>query len=85
MIYVGLLKPHKNVLRLLRAFARVRDDMPHRLLLVARHHGLRHIDNAALALAARLAPRVQLIEDLPLPELIGRVRSAQFATAALVA
>ena len=80
MIYVGLLKPHKNVLRLLRAFARVRDDLPHRLVLVARHRGVRHIDSAALALAARLAPRVQLIEHLPLPELIAAVRSAQIAT-----
>lgn len=79
MIYVGLLKPHKNVLRLLRAFARVRDDLPHRLVLVARHRGLRNIDSAALALAAGLHPRVQLVEDLPLPELIGRVRTAQFA------
>jgi glycosyltransferase involved in cell wall biosynthesis len=79
MIYVGLLKPHKNVLRLLRAFARVRDDIPHRLVLVARHRGVRNIDSAALALAARLHPRVQLVEQLPLPELIARVRSAQIA------
>jgi len=79
MIFVGLLKPHKNVLRLLRAFARVRDDIPHRLVLVARHRGVRHIDEAALALAAQLAPRVELVHDLPLPELIARVRSAQFA------
>jgi glycosyltransferase involved in cell wall biosynthesis len=40
---------------------------------------LRNIDSAALALAAGLHPRVQLVEDLPLPELIGRVRAAQFA------
>jgi glycosyltransferase involved in cell wall biosynthesis len=79
MIYVGLLKPHKNVLRLLRAFARVRDDIPHRLVLVTRHRGVRNIDTAALALAARLSPRVELVEDLPLPELIGRVQSAQIA------
>ena len=79
MIYVGLLKPHKNVLRLLRAFARIRDDIPHRLVLVADHRGVRNIDSAALALAARLQPRVQLVEHLPLPELIARVQSAQIA------
>jgi glycosyltransferase involved in cell wall biosynthesis len=79
MIYVGLLKPHKNVFRLLRAFARVQDQIPHRLVLVARHRGMRNIDTAALALAARMQPRVQLVADLSLPELIGRVQSAQIA------
>jgi glycosyltransferase involved in cell wall biosynthesis len=79
MIYVGLLKPHKNVLRLLRAFARVQDQIPHRLVLVAHHRGVRNIDTAALALAARLQPRVQLVAHLPLPELIARVQSAQIA------
>ena len=62
MIYVGLLKPHKNVFRLLRAFERVQDEIPHRLVLVAHHRGVRNIDTAALALAARLQPRVQLVE-----------------------
>jgi glycosyltransferase involved in cell wall biosynthesis len=79
MIFVGLLKPHKNVLRLLRAFAQVRDRIPHRLVLVARHEGLRNFDREALALAAAHADRVELVQDLPFSELLARVASAQFA------
>jgi glycosyltransferase involved in cell wall biosynthesis len=79
LIFVGLLKPHKNVLRLLRAFARVRDRIPHRLVLVARHRDVRNVDREALALAAKLGDRVELVEEVPFAELVGRVRSAQAA------
>ena len=79
MIFVGLLKPHKNVARLLRAFARVRDLIPHRVVLVARHRGVRNIDRAALELAATHADRVEIVQDLPFAELVARVAAAQFA------
>lgn len=79
MIFVGLLKPHKNVLRLLRAFASVRDRIPHRLVLVARHRDIRNIDREALALARKMPDRVELVEELPFAELVARVKSAQFA------
>jgi len=79
MIFVGLLKPHKNVARLLRAFLRVRDRIPHRLVLVARHEGLRHVDREALAIARAHADRIELVADLPFAELVARVRGAQCA------
>ncbi len=79
MIFVGLLKPHKNVARLLRAFASVRERIPHVLVLVGRHRDLRHVDREALSLAAALGHRVELVEQLPLPELVARVRAADFA------
>ena len=79
MIFVGLLKPHKNVLRLLRAFARVKDRIPHRLVMVARHRNVRNVDRAALDLAASLGDRVELLEDVPFDDLVHRVASAQFA------
>jgi glycosyltransferase involved in cell wall biosynthesis len=79
MIFVGLLKPHKNALRLLRAFARVRDRIPHRLVMVARHRNVRNVDQAALDLAATLGDRVEVIEDVPFDDLVRRVASAQFA------
>jgi glycosyltransferase involved in cell wall biosynthesis len=40
-VYVGNFKRHKNVPLLLRAFARVRDRIPHRLVLIGRREGLR--------------------------------------------
>ncbi len=79
MIFVGLLKPHKNVARLLRAFARVRDRIPHRIVLVARHRDVRNVDRDALALARSLGERVELVQDLPFAELVARVHAAQAA------
>ncbi|MEP7328924.1 MAG: glycosyltransferase family 1 protein [Betaproteobacteria bacterium] len=79
IIYVGLLKPHKNVTRLLRAFERICAAIPHRLVLVAHHARVRNVDHKALALMARLADRVELIDDLPQDDLVARVKAAQFA------
>ncbi len=82
IIFVGLLKPHKNVARVLRAFASVRDRIPHRLVLVARHRDVRNVDRDALALVRTLGDRVELVEELPFAELVARVAAAQFAVQA---
>jgi glycosyltransferase involved in cell wall biosynthesis len=79
IIFVGLLKPHKNVTRLLRAFDSVSAAIPHRLVLVAHHARVRNVDREALALIARLGDRVELIDDLPQDELVARVQAAQFS------
>ncbi len=78
IIFVGLLKPHKNVTRLLRAFESVSAAVPHRLVLVAHHARVRNVDREALALIARLGDRVELIDDLPQDELVARVKDAAF-------
>jgi alpha-1,3-rhamnosyl/mannosyltransferase len=67
------------VLRLLRAFASVRNRIPHRLVLVARQTGIRNVDRAALSLAQSLGERVEMHEDIPFVDLVARVRRAQFA------
>lgn len=79
MIFVGLLKPHKNVGRLVRAFLRVRERIPHRLVLVARHAGIRNVDREALALAQAHPDRIELVADVPFAELVARVSAAQCA------
>ena len=65
LLFVGLVKPHKNLSGLLRAFEAVSGEIAHRLIVVGRHTGLRDVDSAALEQAARLAPRVELLEDIP--------------------
>jgi glycosyltransferase involved in cell wall biosynthesis len=40
-LYLGNVKPHKNVPMLLRAFARLVDQLPHRIVLIGRREGLR--------------------------------------------
>ena len=66
MIFVGLLKPHKNVGRLLRAFARVQRRIPHRLVLVARHEGFATSTARRSRWLRTLGDRVELVDDLPL-------------------
>lgn len=76
LAFVGLVKPHKNLLGVLRAFETLIPTIPHRLMVVGRHTGLRDVDQAALALARRLGNRVSLVENIPLPRLIELVRGA---------
>jgi glycosyltransferase involved in cell wall biosynthesis len=64
LLFVGLVKPHKNLLGLLRAFDILAPIIPHRLIVVGRHTGLHDVDDASLALASRLAPRVELLENV---------------------
>jgi glycosyltransferase involved in cell wall biosynthesis len=77
LVFVGLVKPHKNLLGLLRAFQSITDRVPHRLIIVGRQSGLREVDHAAIDLARRLAPRVDLRADIALPGLIELVAGAE--------
>jgi glycosyltransferase involved in cell wall biosynthesis len=76
LLFVGLVKPHKNLVGLLHAFESIASAFPHRLVVVGRHAGLREVDAEALALAARLAPRVELIDSLPRERLAALVAGA---------
>jgi len=76
LLFVGLVKPHKNLRGLLLAFETIASMIPHRLIVVGRHTGLRGVDAAALALAERLAPRVELLESVPQPRLADLVAGA---------
>ena len=48
VLYAGNVKPHKNLSRLLDAFARVQGEIPHDLMIVGRKEGLITADNAVL-------------------------------------
>lgn len=58
VVYVGNVKPHKNLGTLVRAFASIVEDVPHDLLIVGRREGLRgpdaHVEAAAAALGGRV-------------------------------
>lgn len=64
LLYVGNIKRHKNVPFLLRAFGRVLDVIPHRLVLIGRTEGLRADGDVAPALAP-LGDRAALLGELP--------------------
>jgi glycosyltransferase involved in cell wall biosynthesis len=76
LLFVGLVKPHKNLRSLLLAFESLASTIPHRLIVVGRHAGLRGVDAEALALAQRLAPRVVLLESVPRSQLAELVAGA---------
>jgi glycosyltransferase involved in cell wall biosynthesis len=73
IVCVASLKPHKNLVALIDAFAALRDRLPHRLLIVGRMAGLRTTDGAVLDRAAICRDRVQLtgeVNDAALRSLI---------------
>ena len=55
---VGNLKPHKNLKRLVAAFAHASSAIPHRLVIVGRREGLRTLDTEVEEMAAALGHRV---------------------------
>jgi glycosyltransferase involved in cell wall biosynthesis len=69
LLYAGNVKPHKNLGVLLRAFAAIRDSVPHDLVLVGRSHGFRTGDAGVARLAAELGDRVVIRGEVPLESL----------------
>lgn len=58
MLFVGNVKPHKNLSRLLRAFGQVMDRISHDLLIVGKKEGFIVGDGAVQDMAAGLGKRV---------------------------
>jgi glycosyltransferase involved in cell wall biosynthesis len=61
LLYVGNVKPHKNLSRLLEAFGKLASRIPCDLLILGKTEGFRTGDSEVQAAANRLAPRVQLL------------------------
>jgi glycosyltransferase involved in cell wall biosynthesis len=62
-VYVGNMKRHKNVAFLVRAFARIRDRIPHHLVLLGRTAGLRADPDVAREVA-KSGDRVRMIGEV---------------------
>jgi glycosyltransferase involved in cell wall biosynthesis len=65
LLYVGNVKPHKNLARLLEAFAQLSSRIQCDLLILGKNEGFLTEDPRARDEASRLAPRVQLLGALP--------------------
>ncbi|HYD54004.1 MAG TPA: glycosyltransferase family 1 protein [Gemmatimonadaceae bacterium] len=63
-LYVGNVKPHKNVAALVRAFVRVADRVPHHLAIVGRADGMRTGDDEVRRLVAARPDRVHLVGEV---------------------
>ena len=69
VLFAGNLKPHKNLVRLLGAFAKIQDRVPHRLVLAGNLEGLRTVDREALARIVAAGERVLRLGYLEPPVL----------------
>jgi len=67
IVFVGLAKPHKNLVGLLRAFAMLRDRIPHDLTIIGGNaHVLRTVDDRIGPEAAGLEERLHVLDHLQL-------------------
>lgn len=73
LLALGNVKPHKNLKRLVIAFATIADLLPHRLVIVGRREGLRTLDTEVGTIAASLGDRVLFTGQVGRQELEGWV------------
>jgi glycosyltransferase involved in cell wall biosynthesis len=64
LLFVGNVKPNKNLTLLLEAFAATLDRLPYRLLIVGRVHGMGTGDEAVLQRARSLGDRVRFAGEV---------------------
>jgi glycosyltransferase involved in cell wall biosynthesis len=64
MLFVGNVKPHKNLVRLLAAFESIVDRVPHSLVVVGKREGFITPDRNVMAAADRLGDRVTFTGEL---------------------
>ncbi len=69
LLFVGNIKPNKNLGLLLQAFDKVRGQIPHRLLIVGRMHGFSTADKAVKGRAAEAGDRVRMAGEVSDKEL----------------
>jgi glycosyltransferase involved in cell wall biosynthesis len=65
-LYVGNIKPHKNLKRLLEAFSILKEQIPHDLVLAGQKDGFLTGDAEIEKLAGGFGPRVKFTGQLPL-------------------
>jgi glycosyltransferase involved in cell wall biosynthesis len=69
ILFVGNVKPHKNLTTLIRAFERITHRVPHDLIIVGRHSDFITSDPSVSKAAARAGERVRLAGEVA-PELL---------------
>ena len=69
-LYVGNVKPNKNLSLLLNAFEQVKDRIPHRLILAGRMRGFGSNDEPVLRHAKTIGDRVRFTDEIADSELI---------------
>ena len=76
LLAVGSVKKHKNLLRLIAAFDRIRDLIPHHLVIVGRREGFLNSESRLKAVSVDLDGRVRFTGEVSDLELKGYYRNA---------
>lgn len=69
LLYVGNVKPHKNLRRLIEAFLKIKDRIPHDLVIAGKLAGLRSGDRSIPGLVEAGGERIRLTGRVSQPEL----------------
>lgn len=64
LLFVGNVKPHKNLSRLLEAFRLLREKIPHDLVIIGRREGFITEDATAIAKASAMRDRVVCVGEV---------------------
>lgn len=64
LLFVGNVKPHKNLTRLLEAFSRLLESIPHDLVIIGRQEGFITGDSSAVKKASAIQERVTFVGEL---------------------
>ena len=76
-LFVGNVKPNKNLRCLLAAFRQVMHQIPHRLVIVGKLSNMKSIDNAVIAEAQSMPERVHLTGEISDERLMQYYRGAE--------
>jgi glycosyltransferase involved in cell wall biosynthesis len=81
IVFIGNVKPNKNLLRLMKAFKKLINVIPHRLLIVGKKEGLLSLDTEVFDYASELGDRVEFtgfIDNLKLEEVLRHAKALVF-------
>jgi glycosyltransferase involved in cell wall biosynthesis len=81
IIFIGNIKPNKNLLRLLVAFEKLLDKIPHNLLIVGKKDGFIEADPAVFEYSTRMRERVMFtgfVNDLTLKQILNNAAALVF-------
>lgn len=80
-IYVGNVKPHKNLISLLKAFEKIKDLIPHKLLIVGKKEGFITGDKVVIEYAESMGDRVEFtghVDDYTLQKYVKEATAMVF-------
>ncbi|MED3664722.1 glycosyltransferase family 1 protein [Geobacillus stearothermophilus] len=59
IVYVGNVKPHKNLISLVKAFEKIKNEIPHNLVIIGKKEGFITGDQEVIKYAERLGDRIK--------------------------